>query len=104
MNRRQRQAPGQRSRRRAGIDPRQFVCDQRQGQVLGTFQVAADFRIHVGRGDAGSVEILEQRVLFRRPFVGQPAAGRHQPGHRPARHRAYRLHQHPEVVAFGETP
>ena len=104
MNRRQRQAPGQRPRCRTGVDPRQFISDQRQGQVLRTFQVAADLRIHVGRCDAGIVEILEQRVLFRRPFVAQAAACRHQPGHRTARHRAHRLHQHAEVVALGKTP
>ena len=53
---RQRKTARQRTRRRAGIYPGQFVRNQRQSEILGPLEIPAFFRIHVGGGDARVVE------------------------------------------------
>ena len=104
MDGRQRETAGQRARRRPGVYPGQFVRDQRQSEILGPFEIPAFFRIHVGGGDARVVEFGQQGVLGFRPIVREASATGYQAGHRTARHRAHRLHQHGEVEAVGEAP
>ncbi len=101
---RKRQASGQAAGGRAGVHPGQLKRHQRQRQVLRPFDEAAVRGIHEHAGDARFVERFQQAGLFRRPFVGVARARRHQPGHRSARHRPHRLHQHLQIVAIREAP
>ena len=99
-----RQAPGQAAGGRAGVHPGQFEGHQRQRQVLRTLDEAALRRVHENRGDAGFVECLKQRRFVGRPLVGVARARGHQAGHRAARHRPRRLHQHLQIVTVREAP
>ena len=94
----------QASSRGASVHPRQFECDQREGEVLGAFYEATVGRIEVYGRDSRSVEILQQRCFRLGPLVRVPASFRYQPRNRPACDRTYGLDEHLEIDTVGEAP
>ncbi|OPZ04152.1 MAG: hypothetical protein BWZ08_02760 [candidate division BRC1 bacterium ADurb.BinA292] len=104
VDRRERQVAGQAACRRAGIDPRQFERQHRQHEVFRPGQVAAEFRIDAGGGDAGVVERRQQAALGLGPLVRVAGPFGHESRHRPAGHRPRRLDQHLVVESIAETP
>ena len=104
MNGREAEIAGEAARGGAGVHPGQFERNQRQRQVFRAGDETALFRVEKRGGDAALVEMREQAGLFRRPLVRiAPAAG-DEPGDRPARHAARRLHEHVQFVTIGEAP
>jgi len=90
--------------RRPGVHPCQLEGRQRHGEVLRALDEPALLGVEEHRGDAALVEILEKRVFLVGPVVAVAPAAGDDLGHRTAGHRAHRLHQHRQIVAFGEAP
>ena len=104
VNGRQAEIARQAAGGRAGIHPGQFKRDQRQRQIFRPGDKPAVFRVQKRGGDAAFVEVREQAVFSRRPFVRIAAAGGDEPGDRPARHATCGLHEHLQFVTVGEAP
>ena len=96
--------PGEAAGGGSGVNPRELKRGQRQRQVLRSSEVAALFRIHEHRGDAGLVEGVEQRRFFGGPFMGAAKTLGDESRHWAACHLTGGLHQHLQVVTVGKTP
>ena len=88
----------------SGVDPGEFVGDEREREVFGSGDVAAFFRVHEDRCDAGLVIDGKEGVLLLCPLVCIAGSGGDEASDGSAGDGADGLDEHLEVETVGEAP